>query len=60
MRIGLPDATIEALQGLARAERRDVRGLVEHLVVRSMYRRGLVSRDGLERTHDAPPPSRQS
>jgi hypothetical protein len=49
MRIDLPDASIEALRELADRERRDLRDQAEHLIIRALSRRGLVSRDGLER-----------
>jgi hypothetical protein len=49
MRIDLPDASIDALRELADRERRDLRDQAEHLLILALHRRGLVSRDGLER-----------
>jgi hypothetical protein len=49
MRIDVPVATLEALKETADLERRDLRDQAEHLIIRALHRRGLVTADGVLR-----------
>ncbi len=53
MYVKLPEASREALRRLAARELRDARDQAALLIVRALYRRGLVTQDGTRITYSS-------